>query len=117
MSDDDPVTLWIDELRNADDAAAKELWKHFVSRLYTLARKKLSPETRRVYDEEDAAQSAFHSVCSGIVSGRFPDLHDRESLLRLLLAVTSRKIARRVKHVLRQAPAFDSGTARAICAD
>ncbi|MCA9217198.1 MAG: hypothetical protein KDB27_29215, partial [Planctomycetales bacterium] len=98
MQIDDPVTLWIDELRNADNAAAMKIWNHFVSRLYMLARKKLHPETRRVYDEQDAAQSAFHSVCSGIAAGRFPDLQDREGLLRLLLAITARKVARRHQH-------------------
>ena len=90
-SSDDPVTLWIDQLRAADDSAANNLWNHFVSRLYESARKKLRPRTRAVYDEQDAAQSAFKSVCAGIAAGRFPDLQDRESLLRLLLLITSRK--------------------------
>ena len=76
MEHDDPVTLWIEELRNADEAAAQKLWRHFVNRLHELGRKKLSPETRRVYDEEDADQIAFHSVCAGIAGGRFPDLRE-----------------------------------------
>jgi RNA polymerase sigma factor (sigma-70 family) len=98
MSSDDPVTVWIDELRSADDAAAQKIWNHFVSRLYELGRKKLRPETRRVYDEEDAAQSAFHSVCIGIRAGRFPDLHDRDSLWRLLVVITARKVAHRQRY-------------------
>jgi hypothetical protein len=48
MSSDDPISLWIDELRNAEESAAQKLWNHFVSRLYESARKKLMPETRRV---------------------------------------------------------------------
>lgn len=98
MSSDDPATLWIAELRNADEAAARKLWNHFVSRLYELGRKKLRPQTRRVYDEEDAAQSAFHSVCAGIGAGRFPDLRDRESLWHLLLVFTARKVSHRQRH-------------------
>jgi RNA polymerase sigma factor (sigma-70 family) len=98
MSNDDPVTLWMDELRNADEAAARKLWNHFFTRLSELARKKLSPETRRVYDEEDAAQSAFHSVCAGIAAGRFPELRDRQSLWHLLLVITARKVAHRHRH-------------------
>jgi len=98
MASDDPVTQWIDELRNADEAAAQKLWNHFVSRLYEMGRKKLRPETRRVYDEEDAAQSAFHSVCAGIAAGRFPDLQDRHSLWHLLLAIAARKVAHRHRH-------------------
>jgi DNA-directed RNA polymerase specialized sigma24 family protein len=97
-SSDDPVTLWIDELRNADQAAARKLWNHFVSRLYELGRKKLRPETRRVYDEEDAAQSAFHSVCGGIAAGRYPDLGGRGNLWHLLVVITARKVAHRQRH-------------------
>ena len=99
---DDPVTAWIDELRNADASAAGKLWNHFVSRLRDCARKKLHSGTRSVYDDDDAVQSAFHSVCAGIAAGRFPDLRDRESLLRLLLVITSRKIARRHAYDHRQ---------------
>ena len=99
---DDPVTAWIDELRNADASAAERLWNHFVSRLRDCARKKLRSGTRSVYDDEDAVQSAFHSVCAGIAAGRFTDLRDRESLLRLLLVITSRKVARRHAHDRRQ---------------
>ena len=98
MLDDDPVTLWIDDLRGADDAAAEKLWKHFVSRLYELARHKLQPTTHSVYDEEDAALSAFQSVCAGVVAGRFPDLQDRDSLWRLMLVITSRKVKDRHRY-------------------
>jgi RNA polymerase sigma factor (sigma-70 family) len=98
MSSHDPVTIWIDELRCADEAAAQNLWNHFVGRLYELGRKKLRQETKRVYDEEDAAQSAFHSVCAGIRAGRFPDLHDRDGLWRLLVVITARKVAHRQRY-------------------
>ena len=100
MANDDPVTLWINELRGADQAAARKLWNHFVSRLHELARKKLRPHTRRVYDEEDAAQSAFQSVCAGIAAGRFPELRDRDGLWHLMLVITARKVARRHRHDL-----------------
>jgi hypothetical protein len=30
MSNEDPVSRWINELRNADQAAARKLWNHFV---------------------------------------------------------------------------------------
>ena len=96
---DDPVTIWIDQLRNADDLAAEKLWKHFVLRLYQSARKKLQPKTRAAYGEEDAAQSAFRSVCAGVAAGRFPELNDRDSLWRLLLVIVSRKISRRHQSV------------------
>lgn len=98
MSSEDPITIWIEELRSADEAAAQKLWNHFVHRLYELSRRKLQHETRRVYDEEDAALSAFHSVFDGISRGRFPDLGDRDGLWRLLVVVTARKVAHRQRY-------------------
>ncbi len=59
---------------------------------------KLRPGSRRTYDEEDAALSAFHSVCAGITAGRFPELDDRDSLWALLLVITCRKVMRRHRH-------------------
>lgn len=99
---DDPVTVWIDELKNADDSAAEKLWNHFFAQLYESARKKIQASTQPVYDEEDAAQSAFQSFCAGIADGRFPELDDRNSLWALLLVITSRKIARRHQYDHRQ---------------
>lgn len=95
MSTEDPVSVWIEQLRNADDAAASHLWNHFVQRLYDSARNRLRPETRRVYDEEDAVQSGFQSFCAGIAAGRYPQLQDREGLWRLLLSITARKVSHR----------------------
>jgi len=95
MLSEDPVTIWIDGLRSADQDAAQQLWNHFVSRLYELGRKHLKLETRRVYDEEDAALSAFNSVFAGISGGRFPDLQDRDSLWHLLVVITARKVSHR----------------------
>ncbi len=98
MVDDNPITLWMDQLRQGDDLAARDLWNHFFQRLHELARHKLRLTTRPVYSEEDAAQSAFNSVCVGIVAGRFPDLHDRDSLWRLMLVITAQKVANRHRH-------------------
>ena len=95
---DDPITLWIDQLRQGDDLAARDLWNHFFRRLHELAWHKLRLTTRPVYSEEDAAQSAFHSVCAGIVAGRFPDLQDRDSLWRLMLVITAQKVANRHRY-------------------
>ena len=95
---DEPVTRWIDELRQGDQSAARQVWEHFVGRLCSATKGKLRPETRRVYDEEDAAQSAFNSLCAGVAAGRFPDLHDRDSLWRLLLVIASRKVAHRHRY-------------------
>ena len=95
---DDPVTLWINQLRDADPRAAQQLWDHYCQRLYAVARKHLPAMTRRVYDEEDAAVSAFHSLCRGIAAKRFPDLDDRDNLWRLLVTITARKVSVRRRH-------------------
>ena len=89
---EDPVTLWLTQLRDDDEAAATNLWNHFVDRIRGVARKKLNLESRRVYDDEDVAQSAFYSICAGVSSGRFPDLNDRNGLWQLIMVVTSRKV-------------------------
>lgn len=101
-TDDDLITIWIDELRGMDDSAAEKLWRHFMSSLLLAAKARLCAQSRRVYDEEDAVQSAFHSVCAGIREGKFPDLHDRNSLWGLLLRVTSLKVAQRHRFDRRQ---------------
>jgi DNA-directed RNA polymerase specialized sigma24 family protein len=98
MSTEGPVSLWIEGLRNADEIAADKLWRHYVRRLLLVARAKLRPDTRKVYDEQDAAVSAFNSLCVGITEGRFPDLNDRESLWSLLLTITSRKVSNRHRY-------------------
>ena len=95
MADSDPISMWIERLRQSDDMAAKAVWNHFAYRLCELARSRLSPATRRVYDEDDAVQSVFRSVCLGLAEGRFPELKDRESMWRLMLVITSQKISNR----------------------
>lgn len=89
----EPVTLWIEQLAIADQDAARNLWDHFCQRLMVFARSRMSPATRRIYDEEDAAASAFRSLCRGIEAQRFPDVGDRGNLWALLVVITSRKIS------------------------
>lgn len=92
-TDQEPVSLWIGQLAAADQNAARKLWEHFCRRLMNFARGQMSPSTRRIYDEEDAAVSAFHSLCRGIEAQRFPDIGDRGNLWALLVVITSRKIS------------------------
>jgi DNA-directed RNA polymerase specialized sigma24 family protein len=94
----EPVSLWIEQLAAADHAAANRLWAHFCQRLMVFARSRMSPATRRIYDEEDAAVSAFRSLCRGIEAQRFPEVGDRGNLWALLVVITSRKIANRFRY-------------------
>lgn len=95
---EEPVTLWIEQVRKADEVAMRQIWQHFAGRLHEFARRKIRPNTRRAYDEQDAVQSMFHSLCQGLEEGRYPDLENRDNLWRLMLVMTGRKISKRHRY-------------------
>ncbi|MCA8994289.1 MAG: hypothetical protein KDA88_20080 [Planctomycetaceae bacterium] len=99
--DSQSVTGWVDQLANGDQHAAAQLWQHISVRLQEFARLKLDVKTRRSYDEQDAANSAFHSLCRGLTDGRF-QVENRDALWGLLAVVTSRKISAQRRYVKRQ---------------
>jgi DNA-directed RNA polymerase specialized sigma24 family protein len=90
-ADGGSVTRWIGHLKEKDGAAALHLWERYFHRLVGLARIKLGQAPKAVGDEEDAALSAFHSLCDGAGRGRFDRLRNREDLWRLLVVITSNK--------------------------
>src|SRR5205085_8308718 len=85
MSSEGSVTRWVTALKGGDAAAAQPLWERYHRQLVALARRKLEASRRRVADEEDVVQSAFHSFFKGVIRGRFPQLNDRDNLWRLLV--------------------------------
>ena len=91
MEDEAEVTLWLDQLANGDESAARRIWQEYCQRLFLLARRKLGDSPRRAADEEDVALSAFNSFCRAATAGRFPQLQDRHDLWRLLVTLTLRK--------------------------
>jgi DNA-directed RNA polymerase specialized sigma24 family protein len=91
MSDDGSVSGWINQLKDGDGDAARNLWQGYFERLVALARAKLRGVRRRAEDEEDVALSAFASFCRGVAEGRFPQLNNRDDLWRLLVLITARK--------------------------
>jgi DNA-directed RNA polymerase specialized sigma24 family protein len=90
------ITGWIARLEQADPLAADRLWRHYMEALVGLAATKLG-RRRRVADEEDVALSAFDSFCRGARDGKFPRLHDRHDLWRLLAVITARKAADQIQ--------------------
>ncbi len=86
------VTAWIDQLAEGNQQAAEQLWRHISTRVREFARRKLDGDMRRRYDEDDAAISAFHSLCDGLADGRLSAVN-RDALLGLLAVITSRKIS------------------------
>jgi RNA polymerase sigma factor (sigma-70 family) len=93
MSSEGSVSDCIARLQAGDPAAVQQLWERYFQRLVHLARKKLRGSRPRSADAEDVALSAFDSFCRHAEGGRFPDLHDRDNLWRILVVITSRKAA------------------------
>ena len=87
------VTRWVGELKAGDPEAVRRLWDRYFADLVRLARSKLRDAPRAAADEEDAALSAFESLCRGAEHGRFPRLDDRADLWRVLVMITARKAA------------------------
>jgi DNA-directed RNA polymerase specialized sigma24 family protein len=85
------VTVWIEQLKAGDVAAAAPLWQGYFRRLVGLARQRLGAAPRRAADEEDVALSAFASFCRAVAQGRFPRLDDRDDLWQVLMMLTARK--------------------------
>ena len=93
MKNEPSATALISKLRNGDEEAARLIWDRFFAQLITLTRSRLQTSSRAMSDEEDIVLSAMKSFCIGMRNGRFPELSNRESLWRLLLTITLRKIA------------------------
>lgn len=92
MTDNPSITNWIHQLRSGDEAAAEKIWTHYLSQLLRVARSRMGDLPRRVYDEEDAALSAFHLFTNRAQNNAFPQLDDRHDLWRLLVMITAQKV-------------------------
>ena len=97
MVDANEVTQWIGRLSDGDEAAVQVIWEQYFEKLVRLARRRMEKAPRRVADEEDVALSAMQSFCQGAKAGRFPRLHDRHDLWKLLVTITVRKVFAQMK--------------------
>jgi hypothetical protein len=97
------VTHWITDLRTGDSRAAQPLWDRFFERLVGLVRSRppLAGKAGIVEDEEDAALSAFRSVCMGLADGEHPEVVDRDDLWRFLVVIARRKAFNKARNALR----------------
>src|SRR5205809_1047119 len=102
MAEHDPVTQWIQGLKEGNQDAARKLWEGYFHRLVRLVEKKLPAPARRAFDEEDVALSAFNSLCLGVADERFPDLDDRGNLWAILVVIATRKTHAYLSAQLRQ---------------
>lgn len=87
-----PITEWITQARAGDPVSERALWDHYFERVIRLARGRMLAMQCAVYDEEDAALSAIHSVFQGMRADRFPELNDRHNLWQMLVIITHRKV-------------------------
>ncbi len=91
MSEASSVSEWIEDLKGGSESAAAKLWERFYVRTLTCAQKNLKGVPGRIGDKEDVAQEAFLDLFRGARNQRFPSVHDRDELWRLLLTITKRK--------------------------
>lgn len=89
--DSDQLTPWIARLKSGDNDALQPLWERYYQEIVRLARRRL-PRAGDV-DSEVVAASAFKSFWRGVKAGRFPKLHDRHDIWRLLIFITEQKVA------------------------
>jgi DNA-directed RNA polymerase specialized sigma24 family protein len=102
MAQEGSVSRWLGPLQQGDPAAAEQLWERYFRSLVQLARKRLRQARPRAADAEDVALSAFDSFCRNAEHGRFPEMHDRNNLWRVLAVITARKAARLLRDEGRQ---------------
>lgn len=87
------ITAHIVGMKEGDEESVRELWAHCFASVARIARNQMSGTARRMTDEEDVAASVFESLYFSTVQGKFPDLSNRESLWRLVVVMTRRKVA------------------------
>jgi DNA-directed RNA polymerase specialized sigma24 family protein len=102
--DEGSVTRWLADVKDGRIGSVQPLWERYFARMVGLARLRLRSlqHTDAGSDEEDAALSAFDSLCAGLARGRFPDLADRDDLWRLLVVITTRKVQAQARRQFRQ---------------
>lgn len=87
------ITHYIGGMKDGDEESVRELWAHCFASVARIARNQMSGTARRMTDEEDVAASVFESLYFSSVQGKLPDLSNRESLWRLIVVMTRRKVA------------------------
>lgn len=96
------VTLWLSQLKQGDQSAAKKLWDRYGPTLVRLARQSYRSCTGPEFDEEDLVQSVFTSLWQRATAGGLENVNKRDDLWWLLLAITRRKALSRANYYSRQ---------------
>lgn len=87
----DSVTLWLRQLSQGNQTAARQLWNRYSQALIRLAQSRFPGAFTAAADEEDLVQSVFQTLWTGAAAGRWDTVKDRSELWWLLLAITRQK--------------------------
>ncbi len=89
------VSRLLGGLRDGDEESVRQLWQRYFQPLVHLASARLSANGGRTADAEDVALDAFFSLCQQLgrptSAQRFPQLHNRTHLWKLLACFTIRE--------------------------
>jgi RNA polymerase sigma-70 factor (ECF subfamily) len=99
MTTDDTFARLMARLRSGEDAAAREVFERFASRLIALTRGRFNRLLARKVDPEDVVQSTFKSFFVRHRSGEL-DVSDSDGLWNLLTLIAVRKCADRAEYYL-----------------
>ena len=102
------VTVWLRQLANGDQDAARKLWDRYGPELVELSRRRFGGVMGALEDEEDLVQSVFKALWTGATDGRLEGVQDREHLWWLLLKITRRKALNRQAYNHRQKRAHNT---------
>lgn len=102
LSNEQSVSLWLQDLRQGEESAAGKVWGRYFQKLVRLAQGHLRNAEKRVEDEEDVALSVLQSLCVGAAADRFQQIDNREELWVLLATMTHRKCVNRIRRNVAQ---------------
>src|SRR5437016_13054958 len=89
------VSRLLGGLRDGDEEAVRQLWLRYFQPLVRLADGRLSARGCAPRDAEDVALEAFWALCEQVArptsAERFPQLHNRTHLWKLLACFTARQ--------------------------
>jgi DNA-directed RNA polymerase specialized sigma24 family protein len=89
------VSRLLGGLRGGDEEAVQQLWQRYFPMLVRLAQSRLTARGALAADAEDVALEAFFSLSRQLncptTAPRFPDLHNRTHLWKLLACFTMRE--------------------------
>src|SRR5262245_32677453 len=89
------VSRLLGGLRTGDEEAVRQLWLRYFQPLVRLAQGRLTARGCAGHNAEDVALEAFWSLCERVAlptaAERFPELHNRTHLWKLLACFTARQ--------------------------